>query len=104
MAYRVRAGKKVFVYGGDLAYCPEIVALARGADLLAVESAFPESDPHPGHLTPSLAGRIAAEAQTKRLALTHFYPACRGHDMVGPARAVFGGEVIAAKDLMRVKI
>lgn len=68
------------------------------------ESAFPESDPHSGHLTPSRAGRIAAEAGVKRLALTHFYPACRGHDMIGPAREAFGGEVIAAKDLMRVKI
>lgn len=104
LAYRVESGGKSFVYGGDLEYCPEIVRLAKDADLIVTESAFPEDDPRPGHLVPSQAGRIAAEANAKKLVLTHFYPACKGHDMVGPAKKVFDGEVIQAEDLMRVKV
>jgi len=103
-AFRVEAGGKAVVIGGDLEYCPEIVELADGADLLITESAHPEGDPHPGHLTPAQAGRIAAEAGVGRLALTHFYPDCKGVDMAGPAREVFSGEVIVASDLLRVKV
>jgi len=110
LAYRVDYGGRSFVYGGDTACpggeleaCKAIIKLARAADLLVLESAFPESDPHEGHLHPSLAGRIAQEAGVKRLALTHFYPACKGEDMEAPAREVFEGEVIAAADLMRIE-
>jgi ribonuclease BN (tRNA processing enzyme) len=103
-AFRVEAGRKSFVYGGDLEYCPEIVRLAKGADLLVTESAHPENNPREGHLTPSQAGGIAAEAGVKKLALTHFYPDCKKRDMAGPAKKVFGGEVIVARDLMRLKV
>jgi len=104
LAFRVEKGGKSFVYGGDLEYCPRIVKLAEGADLLVTESAFPESDPRPGHLTPSLAGRIAREADVKKLALTHFYPACKKKNMTAPAKKEFSGEVIAAHDLMRITV
>lgn len=101
-AYRFEAGGKSLVVSGDVEYCSEIVELARGADLLVTESAHPEGTGYQGHLTPSLAGRIAAEAGVKKLALTHFYPDCAGHDMAAPAKAVFGGEVVIAQDLMKI--
>ncbi len=104
LAYRVDYGGKSFVYGGDLEYCDEIVELAEGCDLLVIESAFPEKEPKDGHLIPSQAGKIARRAGAGRLVLTHFYPQCKGEDMVGPARREFKGEVIQARDLMRLKV
>ncbi|MDY6974444.1 MAG: ribonuclease Z, partial [Thermodesulfobacteriota bacterium] len=63
IAYRVedRSGKSI-VYSGDTGFCEEIVELARGANLLVLECSFPEGMEVEGHLTPSLAGRIAGSA------------------------------------------
>ncbi|MDD5724496.1 MAG: MBL fold metallo-hydrolase, partial [Syntrophales bacterium] len=64
------------VYTGDTGYCKNAVRLAMNADLLICECALPDEMKAPGHLTPSLAGRIASEAHVKNLLLTHFYPEC----------------------------
>ena len=44
---------------GDSDYCEELIEAAREADLFVCESAFPDDFKVPGHMTPSLAGRIA---------------------------------------------
>jgi ribonuclease BN (tRNA processing enzyme) len=61
IAFRVTgpAGRSM-VYSGDTDFSEPLIALARGADLLICESAFPEGHQVAGHLTPALAGRIAA--------------------------------------------
>ncbi|MBN2397603.1 MAG: ribonuclease Z, partial [Deltaproteobacteria bacterium] len=50
-------------YTGDTDYCRNAVRLATNADLLICECALPDGMKVDGHLTPSLAGRIASEAQ-----------------------------------------
>jgi ribonuclease BN (tRNA processing enzyme) len=92
------------VYSGDSEYCASLVEIARSADLLILECAFPEEMQSIGHLTPSLAGKIARESRCKKLLLTHFYPACDESDLLTPLRAEFDGEVILAEDLMRVRV
>jgi ribonuclease BN (tRNA processing enzyme) len=87
---------------GDTDYCQSIVDLAREADLLVLECSFPEGRKVEGHLTPSLAGRIASESHCRRLLLTHLYPVCDSADVVGPCRDIFKGDIILAEDLMRV--
>ncbi|MBE9547256.1 MAG: ribonuclease Z, partial [Proteobacteria bacterium] len=62
------------VYTGDTDLCDGIVTLAEDADLLICEAALPDGMKVPGHLTPSLAGEIATQANVRRLVLTHFYP------------------------------
>ena len=57
-----------------------------------------------GHLTPSLAGRVAGETACKKLLLTHFYPPCDTHDIGGIVKKQYAGEVILAEDLMRVVV
>jgi len=104
LAFRIDKGKKSFVYSGDVEYCREIVKLAEGADLLVTECAHPEGKKMPGHLVPSEAGRIARAAGVKKLALTHFYPDCKGKDMITPAQKEFDGEVIIATDLMKLQV
>lgn len=105
IGYRIEDDEgRVVVYSGDTDYCSELLLLAEDADLAILESSFPDGMKVPGHLTPSLAGRIAREAGCKRLALNHLYPVCEGYDVVSGASESFGGEVILAEDLMRIEI
>ena len=90
------------VYSGDTDECPQLVELARGADLLICESAFPDDQKMPGHLTPSLAGAIATKAGVGKLVLTHFYPKCDGVDIKAQCRLTYDGPLILAKDLLTI--
>ena len=92
------------VYSGDTDYCHNIVQLARGADLLILEASFPDGKKVKGHLTPSLAGRIAQEAGCRKLILTHFYPPCDTSDIKGECQRIFHGEVLLAEDMMRIEM
>lgn len=92
------------VYSGDSEYCASLVEIARNADLLILECAFPEEMNAIGHLTPSSAGRIARESRCKKLLLTHFYPPCDESDLITPLRTEYSGEVVLAEDLMRIRV
>ena len=72
-AIRLTAGGRSLVYTGDTGPSEDVIALARGADVLLAEAAHP---PGPGlppglHLTGREAGEHAAAAGAKRLLLTH---------------------------------
>jgi ribonuclease BN (tRNA processing enzyme) len=94
-------GGRSIVYSGDTDTCEALVHLARGADILVCESAFPEDQKVRGHLTPGLAGDIAARAGVGRLVLTHFYPACEDADLEAECRKTYGGPLSLARDLMK---
>ncbi|QJA06120.1 MBL fold metallo-hydrolase [Thermosulfurimonas marina] len=104
LAVRLSAEGRALVYTGDTEYSPEVVDLARGADLMIAECAFPEELPVAGHSTPSVAARMAEEAGLKRLLLSHFYPPCEEADLLSPARKFFSGEILLAQDLQKIKI
>lgn len=104
LAYRIDADDGSLVYSGDTDYSDALIDLARGADLLILECAFPEDQKVPGHLTPSLAGEIAARAGVKSLLLTHFYPTCVGHDLLTPCQKQYPGKILLARDLMRLTV
>ncbi|MDX9785755.1 MAG: MBL fold metallo-hydrolase [Desulfobacterales bacterium] len=103
LAYRITGvdGRSV-VYSGDTDMSENLINLARNADVLICEAALPDALKTPGHLTPSLAGSIAARAGVKQLVLTHFYPECDRADMLGQCRKTYDGPVALAKDLMRL--
>lgn len=105
VGYRLESplGRTV-VYAGDTDYCRNIVELARGADILILEASFPEGRKVKGHLTPSLAGRIAQEAGCKKLILTHFYPPCEQSDMRADCQRIYRGEILMAEDMMRIDV
>ena len=105
IGFRVTApGGKVVAYSGDTDYCPNLILLAEEADLLILECSFPDDRKVDGHLTPSLAGRVAREAGCKRLLLTHFYPPCDDGDVRGVVESEYSGEVIMAEDLMKLTV
>jgi ribonuclease BN (tRNA processing enzyme) len=74
--------------------------MGRGADLLVLECSFPNERKIQGHLTPKLAGKVAKEAEAKKLVLTHFYPPCDEADIISQCREEFSGEIVLAEDLM----
>ncbi len=105
VCYRMEADGKAFTYTGDTDYCENLVALARDADLLVVECAFPEDARVTGHMTPSRVARLIREARPKQTLLVHVYP------VLGPERAVAEvkslvpeADVAAAEDLMVLEI
>ncbi|MGD9022792.1 MAG: ribonuclease Z [Deltaproteobacteria bacterium] len=105
IAYRITepSGRSV-VYSGDTDVSENLVELAKGADVLICESALPDDMKVPGHLTPSLAGRIAAQADVKKLVLTHFYPECDEVDVAKECRKTYQGPLVLAEDLMELEI
>ncbi|MFW6114867.1 MAG: MBL fold metallo-hydrolase [Thermodesulfobacteriota bacterium] len=105
IGYRIEdSSGNSLVYSGDTGYCSEIVDLAEDADLLILESSFPEGREAEGHLTPSQAGEIAARSGAKKLVLTHFYPECLGSDIELQCRKTYQGDLILATDLLYVGV
>jgi len=101
IAFRINApdGKSI-VYSGDTDESENLVALSAGSDLLICESALPDECKVEGHLTPSLAGKMAARAGVKKLVLTHFYPECEAVDMENQCRNTYAGPMELARDLL----
>jgi ribonuclease BN (tRNA processing enzyme) len=100
----VTSGGSSVVYTGDTDFCENAITLADDADILICESAVPDELQVSGHLTPSLAGRIASEAKVKNLILTHFYPECDTVDITAQCRKTYDGPLILARDLMEIEI
>ena len=104
IAYRIEHKNRALVYAGDAAYCNEAVEIAANADALLIECSFPDNKKMEGHLTPSLAGKIASKAKVKTLILTHFYPQALKADIKKQCRKEFKGKIILAKDMMSINI
>jgi ribonuclease BN (tRNA processing enzyme) len=99
LGYRLTAGGVAVAFSGDADLCDGLGTIAAAADLFVCDCAFPDALRQPGHLTPSLAGRVARRAGVRTLCLTHFYPECDGHDLLAQARQEFPGEIVLATDL-----
>ena len=104
IAYRIKHQNKTLVYAGDAEYCDEAIETAINADVLLIECSFPDNKKIEGHLTPSLAGKIASKAKVKRLILTHFYPEALKADIKKQCEKEFKEEIILAKDKMTINI
>jgi ribonuclease BN (tRNA processing enzyme) len=85
------------VYTGDTGPSADVVTLARGADLLLAEAAYPEApDLPPGlHLTGRQAGEHAAAAGVGRLLVTHVPAWVDADAQLAAAREVFPAAELA---------
>jgi len=105
IAYRIesKAGNSI-VYSGDTDYCPEIIELAKHADILILECSFPDNKKFKGHLTPSEAAEIANQAECEHLILTHLYPPFEEleADIHSKCHKIFGGKISIAQDYMKL--
>ncbi len=96
-------GKSVAL-SGDTDYCDGMIELGREADLMILECAWPDEKKTEGHLGPTLAGKLAAEANCKKLCLTHFYPPCDLENIRNTVQNIYKGELALARDLMQFEL
>lgn len=99
-------GDAVLAYSADTGGTDELVALAKGADLLLSEATWIERPDgwEPIHLEAGEAGEHAARAAVGRLLLTHVWPQLDRSASVERAAAAFGGPVEAAVEGMRIEV
>ena len=120
--YRFDASDRSMVISGDTAPSDELIALARGADILVHDALFaPAVDRLVGavpnatrlkasilshHTTAEDAGRVAQAAGVKTLVLSHLIPAddpaITDQMWIDAARVHFRGLVVVGKDLMEL--
>src|SRR5262249_55914824 len=119
-AWRFDAPDRSVVLSGDTTYSPELIALAKGADvlvhevmhlggldrLLARNPNAPTLRKHllDSHTTTEQLGRVAAAAGVRKLVLSHFVP---GDDptitdamWTEDIARTFTGEIVVGRDLM----
>ncbi|GAA1602165.1 ribonuclease Z [Actinoplanes couchii] len=96
-----------FAFVMDTGLCDSVFELARGVDMLVIESTFLAEDAamaaQVGHLTAGQAGMVARESGVRKLVLTHFsqrYP--DPSRFLEEAAKEFDGDVVAAEDLLKV--
>jgi len=106
VTFRVPGKKVVFI--PDTQPHPNLVDIARYADVLICESTFRNKEEHKAqqfrHMTAEKAAHVAADAEASRLILTHFsqrYPVV--DELVAEARAIFP-DTEAAFDLMKITL
>ena len=122
-AFRFDSSDRSIVISGDTRVSANLIALARGADVLVHDVYFDEAavdrlvagvgnaerlkDSVLSHHTSAVdAGRVAREAGVKTLVLSHFVPAedatITDKMWIDAARTHFDGEVVMGKDLLEL--
>lgn len=116
LALRFDYTGRSLVISGDTAYCPALVELARGADVLVHDACLApalEIQPNPlwgnlagrlrhHHATPAEAARVAHEAGVRTLVLTHFLRGVYEEPALEEAQREFSGEIILGRDLLEI--
>lgn len=99
LGYRLELPAGTVALSGDTGPCEALVDLGRKADLYFLECAVPDRfGDVKGHMTPSTAGRIAAQAEPVKLVLYHLYPPVEAGEALESVRAIFPGEAVIAED------
>jgi ribonuclease BN (tRNA processing enzyme) len=104
---RLTAGGRVLAYTGDAGPDPEVVTLARDADLLLAEATYVDEVPRhsQGNLTSAReAGRQATQAGASRLMLTHLWPGTSRAAARAAAEHSFAGPVEVASPELTVDL
>ncbi|MFZ0391286.1 MAG: MBL fold metallo-hydrolase [Calditrichia bacterium] len=100
VGYRLEIDGKVIMISGDSGYSSELIRLAKEADIAIIECSYPDELAVEGHLCPSLAAKIAKEANVRKLVLTHFYPGTSEGNVLEIAQKYYDGPIELAEDLM----
>ncbi len=98
----ITEGRKI-VYSGDTLPVKTVRRLSEGADLLIHDATFAEETSHK-HSSAKDAGKLAKEANVKKLLLTHYSRRYKDLKPLKEAAEEYHGNVEAAKDLMKIKV
>jgi ribonuclease BN (tRNA processing enzyme) len=99
VGYRFELNQKIISYSGDTGFSSQVIRLCQDADIAILDCSYPDELAVEGHLSPSLAGKIASDANAKKLILTHFYPGTTHSDIITVAKKFYDGPVELAEDL-----
>jgi ribonuclease BN (tRNA processing enzyme) len=122
-AFRFDTKDRSVVISGDTTFAPELVDLARGADVLVHEilylpglDAMLQRTPHASRLREHLlashtasedVGKVAAQAGVKTLVLSHFVPgtdpSITDDQWAEGVRKHFSGRIVVGRDLMEIQ-
>ncbi len=97
LRFTERATGKVFAYSSDTAPSPNVVDIARGANIFLHEATMLDTSSE-GHSSAVEAGQEAAAAQVGELVLVHVPPDVRPTKWRAAAKENFHGKVVVAKD------
>jgi ribonuclease BN (tRNA processing enzyme) len=101
---RLSAGGVSFVYTGDTGPSPDVVDLARDAELLLAEASYVDQVPEDSRRylsSASTAGRQAADAGARRLLLTHLMPGTDWAAACAAAGDAYDGQIsVATADMI----
>ncbi len=102
--FRIEHGSQVLAYSADTGPCDELVALARGADLLLAEASFTDGPDLPPdlHLTARQAAEHATAAGAGELVLTHLVAWNDPAVTLEQAAAAYSGPVRLASSGLRL--
>ncbi len=105
-AMRFEAGGRSLVYTADTAYKEELVSFSQNTDLLLCECNFygHQNGTNAGHMTSLDSGKLASEANVKKLILTHLPHYGRVEQLQEEAETIFNGPIILAKSGLTVTI
>lgn len=92
---------------GDVSRTGPLHKIVEGADLLAIEATYLDADSelakNHGHITASLAAKLALNAGVKQLVLHHVSRRYPTHEILSEASAIFPNTVVAEDlDLVRI--
>lgn len=98
-ALRITAGGAVLAYSADTGHCPQLIELARAADLFLCEASFLTGAANPPgvHLTGAQAGELASAAGARQLLLTHLVCWHDEEQVLSEAASVYPGPLALAR-------
>jgi len=100
ICYRVENQGTAFFYSGDTGMSENVISLSKRCQLAVIEASNTDKTRLSEHLTPRLAGEIAAKAKIEKLVLTHMYPEVLAGDPLKEASAIFSGPIVLAEEGM----
>ncbi|PSH01510.1 MAG: hypothetical protein BRC26_03355, partial [Nanohaloarchaea archaeon QH_8_44_6] len=82
----------------------QLVEFAESVDLIVADCSKPHGEKVKGHMTPVECANLARDAGADKLVLSHLYPEIDPSEAEEAAREIFGGEVVVADDLQKIKV
>ncbi|PAD77885.1 MBL fold metallo-hydrolase [Paenibacillus campinasensis] len=106
LAMRFTIGNKSLVYTADTHWTDDLVDFARNCDLLLCEASVLDDNvaQSSGHMTPEMAGQLAAQSGAASLVLTHLPQYAPGEVLVERARQVYSGSIQLASSGLQLEL
>jgi ribonuclease Z len=117
--YRIDFAGKSVVFSGDTRYSENLVAHAKGCDVLVHEVVAPDVERRASlmrdpavtqriidhHTTPEEAGRVFAAVKPKLAVYSHIVPSVTtAQDLEGPTRTTYAGPLVVGEDLTVIEV